>query len=180
MKTLKELVEQYGERLEYKRKTHLTQYGEREKYLYFIHSGIVRMYTYDRLGNDCTFDFVFEGDFTNAFESFKFNKSSVVAIETLSDCVIYRFTKKAVENALSNGIDEVRIYIDVIENTFLRKLNREISLIRDTKYEQYCHLVENLPSLLLGYVPQKVIASYLGVCPHTISRYRNKVENRVA
>lgn len=167
------MVVHYGKRIEVKRKTLISCIGEVERYLYYIESGMVRMYTLNSRGEECTFDFVFANDFTNAFESYKFGKVSKIAIETLTDCVLYRFSKEEIAVAMMSGEMEVAAYLDVLENTFLRKLNREISLIKDTTYVQYCKLVHKHDALL-DTVLKKHIASYLGVSAQTISRYQHK------
>lgn len=175
MKTLQEMVIQYGTRIEVKRKKMISCIGKVEKYLYYIESGLVRMYTMNSDGKECTFDFVFANDFTNAFESYKFGKVSKIAIETLTDCVFYRFTKEEVSVAMMSGELELAAYLDVLENTFLRKLNREISLIKDSTYVQYCKLVQHNDALF-DKVLKKHIASYLGVSAQTISRYQHKYQ----
>ena len=122
------------------------------------------------MGDECTFDFVYAGDFTNAFRSYKFGTKSTIGIETLKDCVVYVLSKECISEALKNGNTEILHYINIVENTFLRKLEREISLIRDTKYEQFEYLIKNRRKLFKD-VPLKHIGSYLGVTPQTISRF---------
>lgn len=172
MRTFQELIEIYGKKIVVKRKTIISQPDAVEKYIYWIHKGLVRMYTFNENHKEYTFDFVSEENFTNAFESYKNQTPSKIVVETVTDCELYRFGRKSFEEALSDGTDTIFNYINILENEFIRKQNREISHTMDSKYRQYCNLIEKNPELF-KLVPLKQIASYLGVTPQTISRFRN-------
>lgn len=167
------LIEKYGESIKIKKGTQLTKHGQVEKYLYLIQSGLIRMFVINDEGRECTFDFVSEGDFANAYQSFKLGEPSRIIIEAVTDCTLLRFDRKTLEMMLMSGTDEVMTYIKMLEDTFMKKLNWEIDLLSVNKYQLYLNLIDTRRELL-QYVKIKDLASYLGISSHTMSRYRKK------
>lgn len=93
-----------------------------------------------------------------------------------------------------------QLYIDVLEDgelevtpkelpveeipdpdALLRRLqvmqNRIVMLMSSTAKERYEHFVQTYPDIIQR-VPQKMIASYLGITPEALSRVRKALSNR--
>jgi hypothetical protein len=63
----------------------------------------------------------------------------------------------------------------VVQEQLIRAERREASLLKDPPEVRYRNLVEEHPKVFKK-VPLQYIASYLGITPETLSRYRNKVK----
>jgi len=60
------------------------------------------------------------------------------------------------------------------EDLFLKKSQRELSLLNQSAQQRYLDLFEEQPELLKN-IPLKYIASYIGVTPQALSRIRKRI-----
>ncbi len=81
-------IEEYAEPLKVKRKAIITNFGNKEHYLYYIQQGLIRKHGYDEKGNESTFDFISEGNFVNSYESYVLETPSKFIVEAATDCVL--------------------------------------------------------------------------------------------
>jgi hypothetical protein len=63
----------------------------------------------------------------------------------------------------------------IAEELFLKKTRREMSLLEDTATQRYLDLLSEQP-LLIRYIPQKYLASYIGIRPQSLSRIRKAIK----
>lgn len=157
----------------YPRKTRILEIGDPEKYLSFIETGSVRMYM-PKEGNDLTFGFCFENQFVCAYDSFLNQSPSYYRVEALSDIQLWRISYSQLQEVyqltkIGNTIGRL-----IGENLFLIKSEREHSLLNKSAEERYLDLFTRRPNLIRE-VPQKYIASYIGVTPQALSRIRKRI-----
>ena len=62
----------------------------------------------------------------------------------------------------------------ISEELFIKKQTEQIGLLTLTPTQRYQKLVEEKPKILQR-TPLKIIASYLGVLPESLSRIRKKI-----
>lgn len=180
--TIPELREKWDEYSRYYHKmavssnTILLQEGEVSKKAFFIEKGCLRVW-YNHDGKDITFQFFFENEMVSSAESFRKNTPSNFTIETIEDCIIHWIHKDNV-NIIFDELSHVKKIRDaLIEGLFDRQLhymNALLSFIRDTPEQRYLNLLKNKPNVVQR-VPQKYIASYLGITPVSLSRIRNRI-----
>ena len=60
------------------------------------------------------------------------------------------------------------------ENLFIKKAERELSLLNDTPEERYLKIFKQRPELI-EKIPLKYIASYIGITPQALSRIRRRI-----
>jgi len=60
------------------------------------------------------------------------------------------------------------------EDQFLKKTERELSLLNDTAEQRYLRLFSEQPKLI-EKIPLKYIASYIGITPQALSRIRRRI-----
>lgn len=60
------------------------------------------------------------------------------------------------------------------EQLYMMKVNREIALLTQKPEERYKALLESLP-FYLQRIPQKYLASYIGITPQALSRIRKRI-----
>ncbi len=157
----------------YKRKAVLLKMGETENYLSFIQQGAARLYL-PKEDNDVTFKFIFEHEFVTAYDSFLTQKPSVYQIETMMETSLLRISYEDLQEVYDKTEKGNLIGRKIAETLFMKKAQRELSLLNQTAEERYLDLFSNHPRLLKE-IPLKHIASYIGVTPQALSRIRKRI-----
>jgi len=166
------------ERVEIPKKTAIIKHGETEDYLYFISKGMVRFFILKphptEPAKEITFSFIVENMFCSAYDSFITRSPCNYTIETLKDTVIYRIHYQDLQNLYKTT--EIGNYIGRIsaEGLYVRKAQREMSLLMYNAEERYLNLLKTYPEYVLQ-IPLKYIASYLGITPQALSRIRKQI-----
>lgn len=163
---------------EYIKKNQFTiQIGDYEEYIYFIESGILRYWTaqkHDDPVKEVTFWFSFSGEFVNSYSSFKENQPSLINIQALTDCVIWKMPKKDLADLYRTSLNINKIARIVLEDALCRKINRENLLLGSSAENIYKDLVTRNKELLQN-IPLKYIASYIGITPQRLSQIRRMI-----
>jgi CRP-like cAMP-binding protein len=163
-------------RMEVPARTILLREGEVSRKAYLIEQGCLRVW-FDNNGEDTTFQFFFEGQGLSSIESYRKGIPSFFTIETLEPCVLYRIDKEDLDvvmaelKSLPGYSDQL---LDFIMERQFHYMQQFLSFIKETPTERYLKLVAERPELLQR-VPQRYIASYLGITPVSLSRIRNKL-----
>ncbi|MBL1221732.1 Crp/Fnr family transcriptional regulator [Chryseobacterium sp. L7] len=160
----------------FKKKDILLAPGEQENVLSFLSKGMLRFFipTGEDKDNDITYDFMFEKKFFAADESFLTRTPSLYGIEALSDIVLYRFTYEDLQDIYAKTGTADRIGRIAHERLFLERSHRLYTFLRFSAKERYENLVKENPALIQE-IPQKYIASYLGITPQALSRIRRQI-----
>lgn len=165
------------EREELKRNEFAIKIGDYEKYLYFIETGILRYWTTPS-GSDSdkeiTFWFSFPGEFANSYFSLKENRPSLINIQALTNCVIWRLPRKDLTHLYQTSLNINKIAKIVLEDALCRKIHREVLLLGSSGEELYKDLMVKDKDLIQK-IPLKYIASYIGVTPQRLSQIRKKM-----
>lgn len=165
------------EREELKRNEFAIKIGDYEKYLYFIETGILRYWTTPSdIDSDkgITFWFSFPGEFANSYFSLKENRPSLINIQALTNCVIWRLPRKDLTHLYQTSLNINKIAKIVLEDALCRKIHREVLLLGSSGEELYKDLMVKDKDLIQK-IPLKYIASYIGVTPQRLSQIRKKM-----
>lgn len=157
----------------FSKKAMLLRKGQTENYLSFIEKGIVRFYI-PGVNNDLTFSFAFENSFVSAYDSFLAQTPSQYCVETLSETVLWRMSHAGLQTVYRETAAGNTIGRKAGEELFLKKAQRELSLLNETAEERYLKILREQPRLL-QHIPLKYIASYIGVTPQALSRIRRRI-----
>ncbi|MDX6182845.1 Crp/Fnr family transcriptional regulator [Flavobacterium sp. Fl-77] len=158
---------------EFPKKHLLLKAGQTENYLSFIETGIVRMYL-PKVEKDLTFAFAFENGFVSGYDSFLTQKPSHYHIETLTPTKLWRLTYQDLQNIYQETKIGHQIGRLAGEDLFLKKSNRELSLLNDKAEQRYLNLFTEQPQLI-KQIPLQYIASYIGITPQALSRIRKRI-----
>lgn len=153
------------------------QIGDFEKYLYFIESGILRYWTKEvgtDLDKEITFWFSFHGEFANSYFSLRQGQPSLINIQALTDCVIWKLEKTALTELYKTSLNINKIARIVLEDVLIRKISRETSILGYSCEKRYRDLIARDKELIQN-IPLKYIASYIGVTPQRLSQIRKKI-----
>ena len=166
------------EKIEIPKKTIILNSGETENYLYFIVEGIVRFFMHKthptEPSKEITFSFIAKNMFYSAYDSFITRNPCEYNVQALQNTVAYRIHHLDVHDLYENT--KIGNYIGRIsaEQLYLRKAQREISLLSHNAEERYLNLLKSYPEYILQ-IPLKYIASYLGITPQALSRIRKHI-----
>lgn len=146
--------------------------GEVSKTFFFNAEGIVRLF-YLREGEERTAYFYPEGTFISAYESFVRQEPSKLNLQAMERTILVEISFEAAAALLqySNKFDVLaRI---AMEDELISHQRIIAALLTLSPEERYAHLLEENPAIFQR-VPQRHIASYLGVKPESLSRIKKR------
>ncbi|MBQ8966566.1 Crp/Fnr family transcriptional regulator [Ruminococcus sp.] len=152
----------------------LSAIGDDTSQTALVLSGIARCYYISEDGSDMTRGFAPEGYMCMDEGLFGY-RERICMWETLEETTLM-FCKTAELKALIDGSAEFKdIWIILLENAMRYKIYRENSFLTENSAERYIRFRKMFPELS-GRVPQKHIATYLGIAPESLSRIRSAMK----
>lgn len=148
--------------------------GQHFQYVVAIRSGIIRTYEVNSSGEERTTRLAIEGDFTSCTASFLENKTSTEYMEAVEDCKVILINIKEFKELTLKYHQFQNLYSEGITDAFLETTDRIRFFTLLTPEERYISMLEENPKLIQR-VPQKFLASYIGVTTVSLSRIRKRV-----
>ncbi|SDL80333.1 Crp/Fnr family transcriptional regulator [Chryseobacterium taihuense] len=157
----------------YKKNQPILQFGETEKELRFLDSGIIREF-YANNGKEKNIGFFLANEFVTDFYSFVSEKPTRKNQECVTDVQIRTLTKEKFLHFLKE-YSCGKLFVDEIFQRIIEKKEQdEFGQFINTAEENYKILLQHQP-IWLQQIPQYHIASYLGITPETLSRIRKRI-----
>lgn len=160
-------------RKEIKQKDILIREGQYCNAVFFIEKGLLRIYCIKDDKEICTY-FPCEGNFTTSFQSFVEDKPSEFFIEALEDGTIWQIAKFDLETIYAANPRLLIFGKLFAEYNYLCITKHSQALQHLTAKEKYLWFLESSPLKVRECVPNKFVASYLGLEPETLSRIKYK------
>lgn len=135
--------------------------------VYQVESGLLRSYTIDEKGKDHIFMFAPENWIMA--DNVSPDQPCDLFIDALEDSIIIQKTK-AIDSDLEHDIQKLIKRIEVLQK-------RVIMLMSAPAIERYEHFNQTYPDIVQR-VPQKMIASYLGITPQALSTLRGEIARK--
>ena len=158
----------------YKTKTILLEQGENGSCTYFVNKGIIRNYTVDDNGAEHIISFASPGWWIADMYSFLAGKPSHSFIEVIDDAEVMIITREN-QDLLYESVPKLERYFRIlIENSLIANQQRlidKLSLTAEGRYENFQKKYPDVKNCL----PQKHIASYIGVTPEFFSKMKSKL-----
>jgi len=151
---------------------HFVKEGETCQRMGFIAEGSTRLYFVVE-GEEVTKDFCFKNSFTGSLASFLSRQPSSFHVVAMEDTKLFTFDYPSLMDLYERYSCWNTFGRKMTEQFAIRKENREVFLLLYSPEERYAQLMEQFP-YILQRVPLKLIASYMGVSPETLSRIRKK------
>lgn len=151
--------------------------GHTEHFLSIVLSGLTRHFVTNANGEDVSFDFSFKNDFNCAFASFITAQPSHVGVEAIQPTVLASMPFDFLQGLYAKHPESNYIGRFAVEQYYLWREQREVSLLIDTPEERYLRLVQKQPHFLQE-VPLKYLATYLNIKPESLSRIRKRIIER--
>ncbi|MEM0541360.1 Crp/Fnr family transcriptional regulator [Flavobacterium sp. j3] len=158
----------------YKAKTILLNAGEICKHSYFVNSGLLRSFTINDHIVEHVLSFACEGWWISDMYSLLSQKQGNLFIEVLEDAEVVILSKENQEKLYLEIPKLERFFRILTENSLVanqERLINNLSLSAEERYEKFC---KKYPTLVLK-IPQKQIASYIGVTPEFFSKMKSRL-----
>lgn len=152
------------------RKTVLFREGEVSSKILFVDQGLMRAFRYQN-GNEYTHFFFAEKWFATDFKSYLTQAPGELYIESLTETTYYEFDKEEFTPLFAQHPQFERLGRIIAEKAYLLMVDRIEAFQLHTLTERYLKLTQQNPDLFLQ-VPQKYIATYLGVSEQSLSRIK--------
>ena len=155
-----------------KRKQLFLKEGEVCRYSAFVTSGCLRGYILDKNGSEHVLEFAPPDWWIADVYSLITQKPGTLNIEALEDTDIILLSKASQEKLYLEIPKFERFFRILIEKSLVANQQRVIDNLSLTAEERYNIFCKRYPTLI-DYLPQKQIASYIGVTPEFFSRMRS-------
>ena len=139
----------------------------------FLKKGLLRGYKLID-GKDYTHHFYLADWFATDFQSFLTEEPSQIYIKTVEDSVYLEFQKKDLLRLYRTSHELETLGRIIAEKAYLATVEKLANMQLHNLTEKYQHLMKTSPGLIQR-VPQKYIASYLGVSEQSLSRIKQHV-----
>ncbi len=157
-----------------KKRTVLIEQGSRDSRVYYLRSGLVRMYHLKDSGDEVTFDLIPEYNIVANFDLIGTEKPSNYNYETLEDSNFWSLEYEVFESIVHNNpkLEANRKYL--LRKLLLAAKERLESFILLNPEERYLKFIKDYPDLT-NRAPDKYIAQILGITPVSLSRIRKRI-----
>lgn len=156
-----------------RKKQLLLQDGDICKQSIFVKQGCLRGYTIDKQGTEHNITFAPAGWWIADLYSLFTGKPGQLFIETTSDSVVQLLSREKQEQLFQEIPKFERFFRILTENALVSNQQRVIDNLSLSAQERYHKFCERYPTLI-SEIPQKHIASYIGVTPEFFSKMLSK------
>lgn len=161
----------------FKAKSVLLNSGQVCTHSYFVNSGILRSFNINDNIVEHVLNFACEGYWIGDMYSLISQKPGNLFIEVLEDAEVVLLSKENQELLYTEIPKLERFFRILTENSLVANQERlmdNLSLSAEERFEKFC---KKYPTLIQK-VPQKQIASYIGVTPEFFSKMKSKMLHR--
>jgi CRP-like cAMP-binding protein len=144
---------------------------------YFVKKGCLRSYSIDKKGKEHVFMFAPEGWIITDTQSQIQNDGAVLFIDVIEDAEVEIIEKTFFETALASMNNGSTVNIEKFLKRIAVLQKRIIMLMSATAQERYEDFLQTYPDIIKR-VPQRMIASYLGITPEALSKIRGEITKK--
>lgn len=160
----------YFHKVEVPAKTRILNIDEVADKFYLIENGCVRM-GFQKEGKDITMQFFFENEIFTSVESLFGQCPSKYFIETIDNSTIYYLTKDMFQAMTLTLPDMTNAATSILMSRLIYYSNHLHSYLSENPEQRFSSLLEKQPFIFMR-VPQRHIASYLGITNVSLSRIK--------
>lgn len=163
--------------LQYKsvnRRQFLLKEGEVCKYSSFVNQGLLRGYTIDTNGFEHVLNFAPPGWWIGDMASLITQKPGVLYVQALEETKVIQLSKSNQEVLCTRVPKFERFFRILTENSLVSSYRRLTDTVSLTAEERYLNFCRKYP-MLVQTLPQKQIASYLGITPEFLSKMKRSL-----
>jgi CRP-like cAMP-binding protein len=147
---------------------------EPTRYFMYVNSGCLMTYYTDDDAHDHVMQFAMPGWWTGDLKSIMKGTPSMFSTRALSESEVLLITHNSLEQLLEKYPRFERFYRILFQNSLITQQGRILQNLSAPAEERYQKFQKKYPTLE-QFVPQKYIASYLGITPEFLSKIRRKL-----
>ncbi len=151
----------------------LQREGELSSLAYYVKKGLLRSYTIDEKGKEHVFTFATEGWIIADIESQEFDQPAKLFIDCIEDSNVIAFDR-SILSKLEVSRDQLNKNLNLLSRRVAVLQRRVLMLMSETAKNRYNFFLDTYPELP-NRVPQRMIASYLGITPEALSKIRGEI-----
>ena len=148
--------------------------GDKANTAGLVISGVIRSYYVDSEGNDITQYFASEAGWCIDSGMIGFDEMQA-NWEALEDTTVMLFDVSDMKKLIYSDESLKSVWISVLESGMRYKVYRENGFLVENATERYVAFRKRYPELARR-VPQRYIATYLGITPESLSRIRSSLK----
>ncbi|ELR73045.1 cAMP-binding protein [Fulvivirga imtechensis AK7] len=160
-----------------KKRQFLDQPGFVSGYRNYVVRGAFRSFFVDNDGKDHTVQIAIDDWFVSDFYSYITQTPATLFVEALEDSVIFQMKYDDIEGLCARSHNMSEYFRITTERAFAYSRKRALSNISKTAEERYLEFLEQYPGIVQR-VPQKVVASYLGMSAEFLSKIRAQLAGK--
>jgi CRP-like cAMP-binding protein len=168
------LVLPHFEPVHVKRGDHLVLAGEVCKYVYYIAEGCVQVYVVGKQGNESTREFYVEDQWVTDIFGFQNQSPSTESIKCVEPSKLLRIHYDSFQQLAQQVPQFAAIYKQILEVSYNNTVYRVNTLTSLDALDRIKWLMDNKPKIM-ARLSSKLIASYLGISPETMTRLKAKL-----
>jgi CRP-like cAMP-binding protein len=143
---------------------------------FFVKKGLLRSYTIDDKGKEHIFMFAPETWVVADFESQEFNQPAKLFIDCIEESEVIILDRSLLIKAELN-IDQLKNNVNLLSRRVAVLQRRVIMLMSASARSRYDFFLETYPKIP-NRVPQRMIASYIGITPQALSTIRGEIARK--
>jgi CRP-like cAMP-binding protein len=152
-----------------RKKQFLLQEGDIQRQAAFVVSGCLRSYSIDKNGFEHVLQFAPPGWWIGDMRSLLRQEPSTLSIDAIDDTSLLLITKTDLDALYSSVPSMERFFRQLAENALATYQHRLVDMLSLPALNRYNNFCQTYPSLI-EYLPQKQVASYIGVTPEFLSK----------
>ncbi|MCB0494025.1 MAG: Crp/Fnr family transcriptional regulator [Cyclobacteriaceae bacterium] len=148
--------------------------NEVTRYFINVNEGCLMTYYTDKEANDHVLQFATAGWWTGDLNSFTNGAPSIYSTKALTDSKVLLIPKIQMDELLKRFPKFEKYFRIIFQNSLITHQQRILRNLSMSAEERYQYFLQKYPTLE-QFVPQKHIASYLGITPEFLSKIRRKM-----
>jgi CRP-like cAMP-binding protein len=158
--------------------TVLLSEGDIATKLFLVIEGCLRVYFIKENGSEITSQFFVEGQMVASFESAMTGVPSRLYIDAVEDSAVVPIPMTSFKKAMTESVPFREHFGKFLVSRLIYYMNQHASFILDNPETRYKSLLQDNPELV-SRLPQKYIASYLGITPVSLSRIKARIKRQI-
>ncbi|MBR9921044.1 MAG: Crp/Fnr family transcriptional regulator [Bacteroidetes bacterium] len=147
------------------------------EYAVGIRKGIIRTYLLDSNGDEKTVRLSKKGEFTTCYKSLLFSQPSNEYLEAVEETKVILISAIRFRELMNDNIRLLKLWNNGLSVALENAIQRIEFYTTLSPEERYRHILKESPELIQR-IPQKYLASYIGITTVSLSRIKSRVSPR--
>jgi CRP-like cAMP-binding protein len=150
------------------------KFGEVNTNVFLVMNGLLKSYYLGQEEDEIIMNFYKENDISGNWYSTLLGEPARLCIEALESTTILQVDIKKLDALVFDNINLLRAYNHILKGKLINSLHKIWDNMNEKPEVRFLRLQRERPDLL-ERIPQKQIASYLGVTPVSLSRIKKRL-----